>query len=73
MPELVGFPAVSGRFAGPALFLAGAASEYLRPEHHARIRSLFPAAGFEALAGAGHWLHADQPRAFIAALERFLG
>ena len=72
MPEIMGFPAISATFPGPALFLTGARSEYVRPAHWARIRALFPAAEHVALAGAGHWLHADAPEAFIQAVDGFL-
>ena len=72
MPKIVGFPEVEGRFEGPALFLAGGASDYVRPEHEDRIRTLFPQARIERLGGAGHWLHAQAPRAFEAAVSAFL-
>ena len=72
MPEIIGFPELEGRFAGPALFLTGGESDYVRAEHHARIRALFPGASLESIDGAGHWLHAEKPREFEAALRRFL-
>lgn len=72
MPELTGWPRVDGRFDGPTLFLAGGESDYLRPEHHNRIRALFPAARIEVIPGAGHWLHAERPGEVIAAVDRFL-
>jgi len=72
MDKIIGWPAVEGRYDGPALFLAGAESDYVRPEHRDRIRSLFPRARIARLAGAGHWLHADRPREFEAALRAFL-
>jgi esterase len=59
-------------YTGPALFLSGARSDYVRPHDHAAIRSLFPAAQFALLPDAGHWLHADQPAAFAGAAETFL-
>ena len=59
-------------FAGPALFVTGAKSDYVRRENEARIRALFPAARLEAIPGAGHWLHADAPEAFTAAVVAFL-
>ncbi len=59
-------------YRGATLFLAGEASDYIRPEHRATTRALFPAARFVTLRGAGHWLHADKPSAFIAVVERFL-
>jgi pimeloyl-ACP methyl ester carboxylesterase len=72
MPRIMGFPETGGRFDGPTLFLTGAASDYVRPEHWARIRALFPAAEHEEIAGAGHWLHADAPQPFAAAVAAFL-
>lgn len=72
MEAILGFPDLGGRFDGPALFLAGADSEYVRPDHEARIHALFPAARIERLPGAGHWLHAEAPEAFEAAVRGFL-
>lgn len=72
MDRITGWPEVSGRFDRPALFLAGALSHYVRPEHRAAIKALFPDAHFAKLPGAGHWLHADRPREFEAAVQVFL-
>jgi pimeloyl-ACP methyl ester carboxylesterase len=72
MAHIVGWPEPGGRFDGPSLFLSGAASDYVRPEHRETIRSLFPAARFAKIPGAGHWLHAEKPREFEAALAAFL-
>ncbi|HHL21727.1 MAG TPA: alpha/beta fold hydrolase, partial [Aliiroseovarius sp.] len=73
MDKITGWPdGLTGRFDGPVLFLSGANSDYVRPEHRDRIRALFPKARFARLPGAGHWLHAERPRAFIAAAQAFL-
>jgi esterase len=74
MPDILGFPAPppDARYRGPALFIAGANSGYLRPEHEPAIRRLFPAAEFVRIPDAGHWVHAEQPEMFLAAVERFL-
>jgi pimeloyl-ACP methyl ester carboxylesterase len=72
MERIIGFPPVEGRFDGPALFLTGAESGYVRPEHRDEIRRLFPAARFAKIPGAGHWLHAEKPREFEAAVRAFL-
>ena len=73
MADIQGWPAFpSGcRFEGPVLFLAGEASDYVRPEHRAPIRGLFPAARFMTLKNAAHWLHADQPEAFLEVARAF--
>ncbi|WP_371060495.1 alpha/beta fold hydrolase [Rhodosalinus sp. 5P4] len=73
MDLILGFPEdVAGRFEGPALFLSGGESDYVRPEHRDRIKALFPAARFARIPGAGHWLHAEKPREFEAAIRAFL-
>lgn len=72
MPRITGWPEVTGRFDGPALFLTGALSAYVQPEHRAAIKALFPAARLAKIPGAGHWLHADRPREFEAAVVAFL-
>jgi esterase len=72
LPLIVGWPEIHGRFTGLTLFLSGALSHYVLPEYRAEILSLFPKARFAKLPDAGHWLHADQPQAFAAAVEVFL-
>ncbi|MCT4370699.1 alpha/beta fold hydrolase [Yangia mangrovi] len=72
MPKILGFPQFETRFERPALFLSGAESSYVTPEHRERIRALFPAAKFAKLPGCGHWLHAEKPREFEAAVRAFL-
>ncbi len=71
---ILGFPDVPAgwSFAKPALFLTGGRSEYVRPEHHAEILRLFPAATIEVIERAGHWVHADAADAFVAAVDAFL-
>lgn len=72
MDQITGWPDFVGRFDGPVLFLSGGDSDYVRPEHRDRIKALFPKARFARIPGAGHWLHAERPRAFIAAAQAFL-
>ncbi|NIZ14032.1 alpha/beta fold hydrolase [Phaeobacter sp. HF9A] len=72
MAHIVGFPEVSGAWAGPALFLTGANSDYVIPAYRDRIKALFPKARFAKIPGAGHWLHAEKPREFEAAVRAFL-
>ncbi len=72
MPKILGFPDVTGSFEGATLFLSGAQSDYVLPEHRARIRELFPNTHFAKIPGAGHWLHAEEPRKFEAAVRVFL-
>lgn len=73
MPNIIGWPdTLTGPFDGPTLFLSGGASDYVTADHRPHIKSLFPAARFAKIPGAGHWLHAEKPREFEAALRVFL-
>jgi esterase len=72
MPLIVGWPEVAGQFPGPALFLSGGRSTYVLPEHRPAIRALFPKSRFARLPDAGHWLHADNPRAVEETVRVFL-
>ena len=74
MDALIDFPARStgGNYAGPSLFVVGANSNYVQPDHHATIRQLFPQASILLIPDAGHWLHAEKPAEFIDLVSRFL-
>jgi pimeloyl-ACP methyl ester carboxylesterase len=72
MATIIGWPDSPGRFDGPTLILSGALSDYVRPEHRAAIKAQFPNARFAKIRDAGHWLHADKPREFEAAVRAFL-
>jgi pimeloyl-ACP methyl ester carboxylesterase len=72
MDKVLDFPEFSLTYAGPALFLSGANSDYVKPEYRPTIRALFPAAQFAKIPGAGHWLHAEKPREFEAAVRAWL-
>ena len=65
-------PEASEPHPGPALFLFGEKSAYLRFDHQLEIRRLFPAAEIQLLPDAGHWLNVEQPRASLAAIGQFL-
>jgi len=73
MGKTTGWPAgVQGQFDGPVMMLSGAESDYVQPEHRDTIKAHFPKARFAKIPGAGHWLHADKPREFEAAVRAFL-
>ncbi|MFP6736124.1 MAG: alpha/beta fold hydrolase [Rhodospirillales bacterium] len=74
LPELHGFPFDPGErvFEGPTLFVAGAQSGYIGPEHGPAMDGFFPARSTQRIDGAGHWVHADDPAALLAAVEVFL-
>ena len=72
MPTIVGWPNTPGTFEHPTLFLSGEHSRYVLPEHRPAILKQFPKARFARINDAGHWLHAEQPRAFEETVRVFL-
>jgi esterase len=72
IPDLEGWVDLPGSYPGPSLFVTGARSDYVLPEHRPIIRRWFPAARFVALKDAGHWVHADNQDGFLSVLEAFL-
>lgn len=72
MDLITGWEHIKGNYKGPTLFLSGATSTYVQPEHRETIKGYFPTARFAKILGAGHWLHAEKPREFEAAVSAFL-
>lgn len=54
---------------GPVAVIAGQRSDYVGEDDRPLFQALFPRAKFATIADAGHWLHADQPEAFVAAVR----
>lgn len=67
-----GWPVIHSEFDGPVLWIAGADSPYIRPEHAEPMRELFPMVRQVTVKQAGHWVHADQPEAFVELCEAFI-
>lgn len=59
-------------FNGATLLLKGENSGYIATEDESLIKAHFPNAKVVSIANAGHWLHAENPKDFYAALIRFL-
>lgn len=66
------FPPNSAQFDAATLFLRGDRSEYVEIAHQADIFRLFPEAKIYTIERAGHWLHAEQPKEFMQAVNDFL-
>jgi esterase len=73
MDDILAFPRFGDgtHYDGPTLFVAGETSDYIRPDHEDVIAALFPKARMAEVAGAGHWVHADNPAGFMAAIQEF--
>jgi esterase len=57
----------------PTLFVRGSESRYIGEADGADIHRIFPESEIVTIAGAGHWVHADQPQALFDALRDFIG
>lgn len=69
---LADWPPISAQFTGPVLWIAGANSTYIQPSNMRGMQALFPAVEKVVIDDAGHWVHSEQPEAFLAALKTFL-
>jgi len=65
-------PVATEIFAKPVLFVKGSLSNYIKAEHEGQIRKMFPSASVKMIMDAGHWLHAEQPKALQSVLLGFL-
>jgi pimeloyl-ACP methyl ester carboxylesterase len=74
MPQLCAFPGalLGARFGGPVTVIAGANSDYVAQRDGASFSPMFGDVRVEVVEGAGHWVHADQPEAFLAGVRRAL-
>lgn len=52
----------------PVIFIRGMLSNYILPEDKTLIKEIYPDAKIVDIAGAGHWLHAEQPQKFMEAV-----
>ena len=64
-------PPAGARYDGPALFIRGTRSDYVLPAYMPAIGGFFAHAQHAAVEAA-HWVHSENPHAFLAALEPFL-
>lgn len=74
MSDIEGFPDIDSEdaYEGACVHLIGGKSDFVLTQHQAEIERLFPAAEIETIADAAHWVHADQPAAFLNSVKRFL-
>ena len=68
--EEMGLPILAGSSVD-ALFLYGTQSKYVLEDDKDDILELFPNAIFKSLE-TGHWIHAQDPKGFIAAVKDFI-
>ncbi|WP_309640673.1 alpha/beta fold hydrolase [Flavobacterium sp.] len=62
----------NAHFDKPTLFIRGGNSKYIKDEDWSSIQQHFPKAILETIPNVGHWLHAENPKAFFEITSRFL-
>jgi pimeloyl-ACP methyl ester carboxylesterase len=74
MPQLCGFPSelLGARFERPVSVIAGGRSSYVAQPDGSDFQPMFAQVTVDVIADAGHWVHADQPAAFLACVRRGL-
>lgn len=60
-----------GVYDGPALFIRGANSNYVKDEDRDRIKQLFPKSTLITM-DTGHWIQAEKPKEFVEVVRNFL-
>ena len=74
VPSLSTFPTalLGRRFTGPTSLIHGGASDFVAAADIDAFRNLFPDFQAHTVEAAGHWVHAEQPEAFLSALRQAL-
>lgn len=62
----------TSKISTPTLFIRGINSDYVTDEDIMEIRKYYSNSEVESIGNAGHWLHAEQPEAFMNTVLKFL-
>ncbi|MBW6482096.1 MAG: alpha/beta fold hydrolase [Vicingaceae bacterium] len=60
------------QFIKPTLFIRGEKSNYILDSDREEIKSIFPKAVIGTIKNSGHWIHAEQPEAFLSMIKNFI-
>lgn len=71
-PDLIAALDIAAPINVPTLFIRGGQSDYLPPSLPSEITGHFREVSLETIEGAGHWVHAEQPEAFLQVVRAFL-
>ncbi len=72
LPEISGWPDITGTYEGPTLFVYGGKSDYVQLDHRATIAAYFPQVQYAEIPEAGHWVHAERLDDFLTTITPFL-
>lgn len=59
-------------YTGSSLFIRGGRSGYIQEEDESLIKRIFPETQVVTISEAGHWVHAEAPKALLSAFENFM-
>ena len=69
--ENIGMENKGSPFVKPTLFLKGEKSNYVLETDQEIISRLFPDSKIQTISGSGHWVQAEKPVEFVAAVKEF--
>lgn len=69
---LIGWSRADEPIRTTSLFVSGGASNYIKSSDHVAIQEQFPTSHLREIPGAGHWLHYQAPKEFVAEIRTFL-
>ncbi len=70
--DMVGEALPVKKISVPTLFLKGEKSGYITAEDEVMIRQIFTNVKIDTISGAGHWVHAENPKEFLSKTVEFL-
>lgn len=62
----------NAHYDGETLFIRGKNSNYIKDEDEVTLKHYFPNSELVTIENAGHWVHAEQPETFLAAIKAFV-
>lgn len=73
LATIVDFPDVAQSYdRHPVLWVKGSESDYVNDEAAETMRKLFPMTRKIQIRNAGHWVHSEQPRAFLETIDYYI-
>lgn len=70
--DILGHNLPQDTYLGDTLFVKGENSDYINFDELEAYQEYFPNGNIVEVAGAGHWVHAEQPQAFLELAQEFL-
>lgn len=73
LATIVDFPEVAHSYdRHPVLWVKGSESDYVNDEAAETMRKLFPMTRKIQIRNAGHWIHSEQPKAFLETIDYYI-